>query len=356
MTKTEKYFFKRFPSIENSYRQKYIKKILESGKGSHEFLVEEKIHGANFSIWAFQDRTLLPAKRSGFIKCNESFFSYEKTFEENKEKVLLLLPIITREFSKDKQLETIDGIAVFGELFGGSYPHKEVKHCMDKKIANQHVVHYCPENKFIAFDIFVFGKNKNNENDGFFINAIERNYYLKEHDIMFCPPLHIGTLKECLEYNNKFQTAIPSLFGLPEIINNFCEGTVIKPLREGVTLDGKRIIIKNKNERFSEKQNRNITYSEKPKLPDDLVPLFDYSKDLVNDNRLNSILSKEEIPMEPKSFGQIMGLIKKDVMTEIKKDQEEKFESLTKEEKKKLERAIASIVISPFLKNKIMST
>ena len=66
--------FKRYNSIENTYRTKTINTIAEQGKSGGEWVVEEKVHGANFSFWF--DGNLKTAKRSGFVgNDGENFFN-----------------------------------------------------------------------------------------------------------------------------------------------------------------------------------------------------------------------------------------------------------------------------------------
>ena len=42
--------FKKFNSLENSYRDNFISKIREQGFESEEYIVTEKLHGANYSF------------------------------------------------------------------------------------------------------------------------------------------------------------------------------------------------------------------------------------------------------------------------------------------------------------------
>lgn len=43
--------FKKFSSLENTYRQNLIDKVQYEGKDGGAWIVTEKIHGANFSFW-----------------------------------------------------------------------------------------------------------------------------------------------------------------------------------------------------------------------------------------------------------------------------------------------------------------
>lgn len=42
--------FKKYNSIENSYQDDLISSIIEQGFGDLEFVVQEKVHGANLSF------------------------------------------------------------------------------------------------------------------------------------------------------------------------------------------------------------------------------------------------------------------------------------------------------------------
>jgi hypothetical protein len=48
-----------------------------------------KVHGANFSLWSDGD-TVVPAKRSSFIKDNENFCNCDVVVNELKDNVLNL--------------------------------------------------------------------------------------------------------------------------------------------------------------------------------------------------------------------------------------------------------------------------
>ena len=42
--------FNKFPSLENTYRQKEIDEIVNQGLADQGYIVTEKVHGANFSF------------------------------------------------------------------------------------------------------------------------------------------------------------------------------------------------------------------------------------------------------------------------------------------------------------------
>ena len=54
--------FKKYNSIENSYQDDFISSIIEQGFGDLEYVVQEKIHGANLSFIT-DGKSILSAKR-----------------------------------------------------------------------------------------------------------------------------------------------------------------------------------------------------------------------------------------------------------------------------------------------------
>lgn len=78
--------FTKFPSLENTYRQKEIDKIVMM-EIKDQWVVTEKVHGANFSFWVYKDVDtkeidIKCAKRSGWIEEDEKFFNYKSVLEK----------------------------------------------------------------------------------------------------------------------------------------------------------------------------------------------------------------------------------------------------------------------------------
>lgn len=85
----------------------------------------EKIHGANFSLTAWQDEGGGPVKvklgkRSGYLEEHESFFGIQSQLElqrrlkEGARKVHGLL---------FERIADLSAVVVYGELFGGNHTH-----------------------------------------------------------------------------------------------------------------------------------------------------------------------------------------------------------------------------------------
>lgn len=315
--------FKKFTSIENSYRQKEVQSI-EINFPGETFIVQEKIHGSNFSFWT-DGESVRCAKRSGFLKENESFFDYEIVLDRYGKKILELFS----DLKKQKYLaEELQELTIFGEIYGGVYPHPDVKALPVTKV--QKGIYYSPDVDFVAFDI---------KANGNYVGFKKFKAACMVGQIPFLDSIFEGTLRECLSVGNEYQTTIPALHGLPEIENNICEGNIIRPVEVLYFGNGQRVILKNKNAAFSEKKNKG---SSQPKLP---VEVPEHIQELqlegltyITENRLRNVISKVG-EVSQKDFGKILGLFSKDVMEDFGKD-EPKILELDNKEKKMITRLI----------------
>lgn len=108
--------FKKYNSIENTYRTKFLEQIKWHGFSTKTFIVQEKVHGSNISFITENGIEFKTAKRSGLIEDNEAFFNYEKVLENILPKLQILWKSLIKNNTELKQL------IIFGENFGGSYP------------------------------------------------------------------------------------------------------------------------------------------------------------------------------------------------------------------------------------------
>lgn len=203
------------------------------------WVVTEKVHGANFSI-SFDKQQLQYAKRKDYLKWEDDFFAFQLAVAEIEDAIIRLFESLSHNLEADKYI-------VYGELFGGSYPHPDV--IPDKNVqAIQTGIYYAPTIHFYAFDIAIVKQNKKLYLD--YETAIA--YFLK-FGILHAKPLFIGKLNEALNYNIRINTTIPKQLNLPELCDNIIEGIVIKPYnqtnQDSITT---RPILKIKNPEFEE--------------------------------------------------------------------------------------------------------
>lgn len=256
--------FKKYNSIENSYNKKTIKYIHENEFSKWDWLVFEKVHWANFSIWSDWEKVWY-AKRSWVIWDNDNFFNYKVAVEKYEDQVKALA----------KRMN--DTIGIFWELFGWVYPWEKSEY---KWV--QWGVYYTNTIEFIAFDIYSLEW-------GMYLDIIHSMQLLNHHKIPHLDVMYQWSFKDCLKHSNEFQTTIPSFYWLPEIDGNMCEGVVIRPIEEKLFGNWKRVILKNKNEKFSEKTSKKK--NSKPRPPHVLETL-ERMMEYLNDNRVESAISK----------------------------------------------------------------
>lgn len=305
--------FKKYNSIENSYRQKFLNYIVEQGKADGEWTVSEKIHGANFSF-VVGEQGMKFAKKTAFIESDEDFFNYELVVEKYSSNVKALF-----EYIKTIK-EDVEQITVFGELFGGSYPHPDVEN-NNKISAVQKEVHYSPVIDFYAFDIFINGET--------YLNQDEADELFDKFDFFYAKSLFRGTLQECLDFEKEYVTTIPTRLGLPTIEGNIGEGNVIKPIEPRFLWSGSRVVVKNKSPKV--KQEIKLTEAGETMLEE--------MSCLVTENRLKNVLSHIG-EVKQSDFGKVMGLLNKDVIDDFMKDFKEEFVELDKKERQAITKDI----------------
>ena len=321
--------FKKYNSLENSYRQKFIDQIVEQGKSHGTWVVQEKIHGANFSFF-YDGKNLMTGKRTAFLGGEgENFYNSHKIKDIYSEAVIQIFNLLSKDKKKGKQ--PVESIIVYGELYGGNYPHKEVENNSGFK-SIQNGVFYNPDVDFYAFDIKV-----NDE----FLGVQAANSLFEELRFFHAKTLFSGTLEKCLEYANEFQTTIPGLLGLPEIENNICEGVVIRPVDAKYLFSGSRVIIKNKNEKFAEKDNKKPKIKKEVELTPGATKILEEALTFVTENRLRNVISKIGT-ITDKDFGKLMGFLNKDTIEDFLKDNKEEFIVLDKKEQKYVTKKIGS--------------
>ncbi|MCB9753912.1 MAG: hypothetical protein H6713_28550 [Myxococcales bacterium] len=209
--------------------------------------VTEKIHGANFCVLC-DESGLRVAKRKALLAPGEPFFGYERPLARLEPRVFALLHRLRAEDPE------VTRVYVYGELFGGLYPHPEVPPPLGVEPI-QTGVYYTPDIEFCAFDVAVSrGEDEAREYLGFG-RALE---LLRSLDILCAEPLRVCSLTEACAYPVDFETRMPARLGLPALPNhaaNLAEGVVIRPM-EALTVQTRkgpgRPLLKRKPARFSE--------------------------------------------------------------------------------------------------------
>ena len=315
--------FKKYSSIENHFDGAFMEKVRNHTPEETRFVVQEKVHGSNCSFLC-DGKELKFAKRTAVVGDGEDFYQWQELANRYRERIFKVFGIVQRLHP------SATSVIVYGEMFGGAYPHKEVKR-IGAMSAIQKGVYYCPGHDFYGFDIYVYTPE-----DAFYLDVDTVNQIFKEADIFFADTLFEGTLDECLTYPNAFASKIFEHFGLPPIDDNICEGIVIRPKEPLYIPNGSRIIIKSKNARFAEKKGIRHTPKQPRMIADEVSALFALADDFFTEPRLDNVKSHIGEVSFPRDLGRVSGLLAKDVLEDFLKEQSEAYNNLSKQEQKTL--------------------
>ena len=316
--------FHRYPSIENSYRTKTLNYIRGLGYDKVEWVVLNKIHGSNFAV-STDGIDLRCAKRSSFLKDEDNFNRYQDIIADKKDLLLTAF-----EYMKLRD-DDVDIVTFCAELAGGNYPHPDVKK-PPHSVKIQKGVFYAPHNFMYLFDLMI---------NGYFIGYDLMEKIAITIGLLYAKPLFRGTLDECLEYPNEFQDPLHLEFGLPTLegIDNVSEGVVIKPVDPLFFGNGSRVILKNKNEKFAEKNSAKKAPKTKHKWTVRGAELFSLLPIYVTENRLRNVLS-HGLDIGQKDFGLLMKEMNTDVWDDYKKDYGDAFDCLEAQEQKYIKKSL----------------
>ena len=143
--------FVKYPEIENSYQEGFIAKIKEQGYSDIAYVVTEKIHGANSQIsYDLNTGEFTYGKRTSALEEGESFYNAQEIMDGLCGQVKDLAIDLSVDLARYGQ--KLLTVTIFGEIFGGSYPHECVikdKHAL--KV--QKGVFYSPSNNWLPFDV-----------------------------------------------------------------------------------------------------------------------------------------------------------------------------------------------------------
>ncbi len=292
------------------------------------WVVTEKVHGANFSF-VYDKEKLKFAKRKDYLSWKDDFFGFQLVVNRIEENIIRLFEDLSTKIVSEK-------IIIYGELFGGKYPHPDVPSNSNLK-AIQTGVFYSPTINFCAFDIAV-EKNSNQPKE--YLDYETALLYFKRHNIFCAEPLLIGKFAEALNFNTRINSTIPKQLNLPELAENLIEGVVIKPYNQPEGVDvSVRPIIKLKNKEFDEEkkfhQAEKWTYvPDVSSKSEDLAFILNEIKHYITFNRLESAISKIgalDFTNEQRIFDIELEFLR-DTVTDFNEDNQKLLNELSDEE------------------------
>lgn len=299
-----------------------------------EWIVTEKVHGANF-CFVTDGQVVRCAKRKRLLEQGESFFNHHRVLQR-------LTSQIKEAFGLVKRKEPhVEKITIYGELFGGDYPHPDVKG--DPSVQSiQTGVYYCPSVDFYAFDIIIEGAIalEGAQNRAFtrrYLDYDQALHIFEQSALFHATSLFVGKFQQACAYPIGFESTIPLRLGLPPLENNKAEGIIIKPVTT-IYIETKkgliRPILKKKipdfaeDKRFHQAQN----WSEQQKQsPDDSLSLLKWELfNLITQNRLQNAISKigliDHLPRQ--NSRALFREFIEDVLTELASQQPEQLQGL----------------------------
>ena len=295
--------FTPYASIANTYQTKFLTNLRKQKefKDCGDWLVTEKIHGANYSLWT--DGVVVESgRRGGFITDEKSFYHSKEIRVKYEERVRSLF----------KEFPGATSVAVFGELFGGFYPG-----CSRTVPMVQKGVMYCPGHEFYAFDLYV---------DGSYVDYHRAEELFVRHSFIRGTIEFRGTFDEAVAYShahNADQSSLPALLGLEPPADNVREGNVIRPDVSFFLTGGSRAMLKDKNSFFVERTSTK-RIDRDVALTDDEQKQLQIILSYVTEARLSNVLSKFGIATE-KDIGVLIKQLCVDSMDEYKNDNERTY-------------------------------
>lgn len=308
--------FIKYNSIENSYRQAYLDKCAYT-VGNNLLVALEKIHGANFSFYVTSEEMRV-GKRSGLIDDTETFYGHTRFYGRYKPVVRNLFDLIRAEFP------SLVSMTLFGEVFGGRY-HGETTQSA-KQV--QSGMNYHPDNEFAAFDIRLVFDTGMSRYVPFFdmMELIQDANFISgtPNALKVTPVIAIGTLEELVKIDPLFHTKVPAMFGVDDGTEktdaDYGEGFVIRGYtQEFYTDNGERVILKQKNAKFNEKE-KEVKIKAAINLDEATQAKLDKICSYINGNRLSAVVSKIGT-ITQKDFGRLQGELVRDALADFEKDE-----------------------------------
>lgn len=308
------------------------------------WIVTEKIHGANFSF-IYEELQLKFAKRKDYLQWDDDFFGFQIIVHQLESQIIQLFEELSAEIPASRYI-------IYGELFGGQYPHPEVQ--PDKNVqAIQTGVFYSPTINFYAFDIALEttgGKR--------YLDYDKAITYFDKYKLYHAKIVFTGKLHEAMQFNLRMNSTIPADLKLPPLENNLMEGIVIKPLNHSNSkVAMSRPVLKIKNPEFDEdeKFHEAKKWTFVPNVSSNTEELSFLVNDLrnyVNANRVNSAISKIGSLDSTNSdrLNEIQDEIQKDVLVDFNENNNNILSDLTDDQTKWIKARLRRIVYEFLIK------
>lgn len=302
------------------------------------WVVTEKIHGAHFCV-VTDGSALTAASRKHLLAPGESFFEYQRVLKRLQAQIYQLFALARSLYPQ------LTWLSIYGELFGGGYPHPEVVPVAGLQPI-QTGVYYAPDIEFCAFDLAIAGEQL----PATYLDYDQAVALCQSAGLLYAVPLLIASYQEALSYPIEFPSTIPASLGLPPLPqDNKAEGVVIKPLK-ALTIPTRkgpiRPIFKRKIAAFAEDRRFHLAQKWSRPVsafqPSHLDLLTWEALNHLTENRLRSAISKLGYrgTHEPSRSHQLFHLLIADVLEQLEMSQPDLLVMLSPAEKRELRAAL----------------
>jgi len=234
--------FSRYPSIENN-RSK-----VDGDEPGDLWVATPKYHGTNTSVWipVNKDQEIRYGRRGGFLADGEAHYGYDTFLPSLGDWNALRAGWAHRD--------DLDVIVVYGELYGGAYPHPGVPSTSASRV--QPGVYYSPHLRFIAFDVALQAKDGSQT----FLSVYDAAWVLGRCKIPHVNMAYKGLKEDVMDWATTHAEDNPLFWledghpdkGLPPLEDNIGEGFVVRPVQDRRDCFGNRCMLKIKSARFAE--------------------------------------------------------------------------------------------------------
>lgn len=313
-----------------------------------EWVVSEKIHGANFALVAELPAagagtiSFRAAKRKAFLEPGEDFFGHHALLER-------IEPAVRAAFEGaitllGPKLGVPARVTIFGELFGGAYPHPSVPPCPGAQPV-QTGIHYSPRIELCAFDLAIDAPDGART----YLDHDTALSVFRSAGLFHAEPLFIGSYEDAMAWPLGFDSTVPARLGLPPLGSpNPAEGVVVKPVK-GIIVRTRRgdmrPVLKRKIPRFAEDRrfHEATKWAAEPAGQPALSRLEWEMLALVTENRLAAAISKvgRITRMEESRAREVLRLFEEEVWAGLREAQPAALGSLPAEERELLRSVLA---------------
>jgi Rnl2 family RNA ligase len=190
-----------------------IPTTLDDAGGGSRWVATEKIHGAQLVV-ATDGEVVRVGKRKAWLRPDEPFFGWQLLRAELEAKARALHAALGRGGQ----------VHLYGELFGGSYPHPDVA-ALPGLSAVQTGIWYAPGVAWAVFDALWVGS----AGAPVFLAHAALEELAARVDLLVPPVLGRGPRTELVRLPVRYGSRVPASLHLPELPGNVAEGYVLKP-------------------------------------------------------------------------------------------------------------------------------